>query len=110
MKYAKELDIIRYNKKIQSKIEITLFEYQKQYFKKIITPALLNNTEILLLNNIFDESALNKLKSDWENETTPMIQEKDCFHFHQQTFDKNNLTDTKILNISLKKQNLLRSN
>ena len=37
-----------------------------------------------------------------------MIQEKDCFHFHQQTFDKNNLTDTKILNISLKKQNLLR--
>ena len=66
MKYAKELDIIRYNKKIQSKIEITLFEYQKQYFKKIITPALLNNTEILLLNNIFDESALNKLKSDWK--------------------------------------------
>ena len=49
---------------------------------------------------------MNKLKSDWKNETTSMLQEKDCFHFVQKTKNKN-LTDTKILNISSKGQNLL---
>ena len=106
LKFVKELNIIRYNKKIQTKMDITLYEYQKQYYKEIMTPALLNNNEILLQNNIFDESTLNKLKSDWKNETTSMPQEKDCFHFVQKTKNKN-LTDTKILNISSKGQNLL---
>ncbi len=110
LKVAKELNIIRYNKKIQTRVKITLYEYQKQYYKKIITPALLNNTEILLQNNIFDESTLNKLKSDWDNETTAMLQEKDCFHFDQKTKNNKNLTDTKILNFSLKEQNLLKKN
>ena len=106
LKFVKELNIIRYNKKIQTKMDITLYEYQKQYYKEIMTPSLLNNTEILLQNNIFDESTLNKLKSDWKNETTSMLQEKDCFHFDQKTKNKN-LTNTKILNISSKGQNLL---
>ena len=110
LKVAKELNIIRYNKKIQTRVKITLYEYQKQYYKKIITPALLNNTEILLQNNIFDESTLNKLKSDWDNETTAMLSEKDCFHFDQKTKNNKNLTDTKILNFSLKEQNLLKKN
>ena len=103
-----ELNIIRYNKQIQSKLEISLYTYQKKYFETIITPALLNNTEILLQNNIFDKKTLDKIKSDWEKESSELFQEKDCFHFNQKT-NKKNLKDIKILNISLKEQNLLKN-
>ena len=103
-----ELNIIRYNKQIQSKLEISLYTYQKKYFEIIITPALLNNTEILLQNNIFDKKTLDKIKSDWEKESSELFQEKDCFHFNQKT-NKKNLKDVKILNISLKEQNLLKN-
>ncbi len=76
-----ELNIIRYNKQIQSKLEISLYTYQKKYFETIITPALLNNTELLLQNNIFDKKTLDKLRLDWENESSEIIQEKDLFPF-----------------------------
>ena len=104
---AKKLNLLRYNKKLQSMLDISIYSYQKKYFESIITPALLNNSEILLQNNIFDKKTLNKLKSDWENETTEMLQEKDCFHFNEKT-DIKKLKDIKILNISLTSQNLLK--
>ena len=107
LKCSKELNIMRYNKKLQSKLDISLYSYQKKYFETIMTPALLNNTEILLQNNIFDKKTLDKLKFDLINETTETLQEKDCFHFDQKTNSKN-LKDIKILNISLKNQNLLK--
>ena len=107
LKCSKELNIMRYNKKLQSKLDISLYSYQKKYFESIMTPALLNNTEILLQNNIFDKKTLDKLKFDLINETTETLQEKDCFHFDQKTNSKN-LKDIKILNISLKNQNLLK--
>ena len=70
LRFEKELNILRYNKKLQSKLDISLYKYQKKYFEQIITSALLDNTEILLQNNIFDKKILNKLKSEWDNETT----------------------------------------
>ena len=70
LRFEKELNIFRYNKKLQSKLDISLYKYQKKYFEQIITSALLDNTEILLQNNIFDKKILNKLKSEWDNETT----------------------------------------
>ena len=106
IKFTKELNIVRYNRKLQSKLGISLYSYQKKYFEKIITPALLNHTEILLQNNIFDKKTLSKLISEWENETTEALQEKDCFHINQKASIKN-LNDIKILNISLKDQSLL---
>ena len=66
----KKKKIFRCNTKLLSKLDISLYTYQKKYFEQIITPALLYNTEILLQNNIFDKKTLNKLKSDWDNETT----------------------------------------
>ena len=80
---AKRLNNIRYNKKIQVKLNISLYTYQKKYFEKIITPALLKNSEIFIQNNIYDNETLNKLKLDLEKESTEIIQEKDCFHFNQ---------------------------
>ena len=70
LRFVKELNIFRFNTKLLSKLDISLYTYQKKYFEQIITPALLYNTEIILQNNIFDKKTLNKLKSEWDNETT----------------------------------------
>ena len=107
--FENELNILRYNRKLQSKLDISLYTYQKKYFEKIITPTLLKNTEILLQKNIYDKKTLNKLKSEWDNDTTEAIQEKDCFHFSQKKTTKN-LKDIKILNVTLKNKNLLEKN
>ena len=103
---AKRLNSIRYNKKMQAKLNISLYNYQKKYFEKIITPALLKNSEIFIQNNIYDKETLNKLKLDWEKELTEIIQGKDCFHFNQK-INKKNLNENKYLNISLKEQNFI---
>ena len=83
LNYNHGLNVIRYNKQIQSKLEISLYNYQKKYFEKIITPALFNNPEILSQNNIFDKKILDKLKLDWENDTSGIIQKNYCFHFFE---------------------------
>ena len=101
--YIRRLNTIRYNKKIQTKLEISLYTFQKKYFETIITPVLLKNSEILSQKNIFNNDTLNKLILDWENESTQLIQEKDLFHFN-----KKNLKENKFLNITLKEQNLLK--
>ena len=60
--HTRRLNCIRYNKKIQAKLEISLYTYQKKYFEKLITPALLKNSDIFIQNNIYDNETLNKLK------------------------------------------------
>ena len=107
LNYNHKLNVIRYNKQIKSKLELSLYIYQKKYFEIIITPALLSNPEILLQNNLFNKSTLNKLRLDWEKDTNEIIQKKDCFHLDEKTNEKN-LKDIKILNISLNAQNLLQ--
>ena len=107
LRFSRKLNFIRYNKSIQKKLGISLYTFQKKYFEEIISPALLENSEILLQNNIFDKKTLNKLNSDWKNDTTELIQEKDCFHFNQKA-QKKNLKDIKILNISLKEKEFLK--
>ena len=47
---------------MQAKLEISLYTYQKKYFEKIITPALLKNSEIFIQNNIYDEETLNRFR------------------------------------------------
>jgi len=98
LNYSKELNIVRYNKKYKSKLEITLYSYQKKYFDSIISPAIFDNIEILSKNKIFDKDTLYKLKADWENETSEIINENDCFHFEQKIKQKD-IFNTHILNI-----------
>ena len=105
LNYNYKLNIMRYNKQIQTKLEISLYTYQKKYFEIIITPALLNNSEILLQNNIFDKNTLDKLKLDWESDTKEIIHKKECFHLNEES-NKINLKDNKILNISFTDENL----
>jgi len=50
-----------------SKLNITLFSYQKKYFYSIITETLLENKSVL--KKLFDEETLNKLVSEFENDS-----------------------------------------
>lgn len=105
----KRLNIIKYNKKLQAKLDITKYTYQKQFFESIITPTLLNDTNILLKNNIIDQKILEKLELDWKNETNEIINEKQIFHTNE-VISKNAQNNINILNISLKEQDLLKNN
>ena len=89
LNHSRQLSTIKYNKKFQSKLEISLYTYQLHYFNSIITPALLNNTNILLKNNIFEKNLLNKLLTDWENNTTEIIKDSQYFHKNENNSKKN---------------------
>ena len=64
----KKLEIIKYNKKIQNKLDITKFIYQKIHFNSIVTQTTLDNPFILLEKNKFDKETLDKLISEWKEE------------------------------------------
>ena len=99
--FSKQLNIIKYNNKLKSKLEITKYTYQKYYFNLIKSPALLDFPEILLENKIFDEETFKKLMLDWENETNnEIIKKDDCFHLNKRTKSKDT-KNIKILNINL---------
>ena len=68
--FKTELNLIKYNKAIMKKLDITKYTYQKRFFTSIINPSILRNPSVLLNNNLFDEETLDKLMSDWEKEET----------------------------------------
>ena len=72
-----KLNLIRYNKKLMSKLDIELYTYQKAYFNLVITETLLDNKSVL--NKIFDEETLNKLISDFEKDKTGIYENEVVF-------------------------------
>lgn len=97
------LKIVQYNKELQSKLFINKYTYQKNFFNSIITPYYSKNISILL--NYFDEETLLKLKSEWDNETTGIFEDKEIFN--KEIKPSKNLNEIKILNI---KDNLYNFN
>ena len=81
--YKRKLNIIKYSKKLMSKIDVTELAYQKQLFDSLITPALLNNPSFLIKNNIFDEETTTKLISEWKKEITGIFKKKNIFYFYE---------------------------
>lgn len=76
----KELNLIKYNKKLMQNVDISKYTYQKNLFYSIVNPAILQNFSILLnTNNLFDKKAIEKLKIDWRNETTVLFEENNFF-------------------------------
>ncbi len=106
------LNIIKYNKALMNKLSITKYTYQKKYFYSIITPSLITTllTNKSFFLKYFDEETIDKLKSDWENETTEIYKvKKKNFNFKNKT---NNITDnelekTTILNINEENLNII---
>ena len=83
LNYKRKLNIIKYSKKLMSKLDITELAYQKQLFDLLITPALLENPSFLLKNNIFDEKTTKKLISERKKEIIGVFKKKNIFYFHE---------------------------
>ena len=76
----RELNLIKYNKKLMSKLDITLYTYQKYCFLKLINPASLEDKSLMLKYNFFDKQTLNKLYADFENYKTSIYDNIDLFN------------------------------
>jgi len=103
---SRKLKIIKYSKKLMSKMDITKLAYQKIFFDSIITPGLLANPSILLKNKIFDKETTKKLISEWEKEITGIFEEKNIFYFHSENIPKN----LKILEVNKNNEKDLNKN
>ena len=77
VKEQRKLNLIKYNKKLMSKLNISLYTYQKEYFYSIISETLLENKSAL--KKLFDEESLNKLVSEFENDKTGIYENKIIF-------------------------------
>ena len=71
------LNLIKYNKKLMSKLDVSLYSIQKEYFNSIITESLLNTKETL--NKLFDKETLNNLISDYENDRKGIYENEKLF-------------------------------
>ena len=71
------LNLIKYNKKLMSKLNVSLYSIQKEYFNSIITESLLNTKDIL--NKLFDKETLNNLISDYENDRKGIYENEKLF-------------------------------
>ena len=78
LELGRQLNIIKYNKKLMSNLEMTLYTIQKHYFNSLIihTPSILDYPQILIKNKIFNEKTFQKLKSEWETETSGVYEDK----------------------------------
>jgi hypothetical protein len=109
---GRQLNIIKYNKKLMSKLEITQYTIQKHYFNSIIihTPSIIDYSQILIKNKIFNEKTLNKLKSEWETETSGLYGGKeDIFTEYENKNEKAYSKNIKCLNINLKNVKMLQN-
>ena len=71
------LNLLKYNKKLMSKLNLSLYSIQKEYFNSIISESLFNNKTIL--NKLFDKETLNKLTSDFENDRKGIYEDEKLF-------------------------------
>ena len=78
-----KLKLINFNKKLMSKLDITLQTYQKQYFYSIVTETLLANKNFL--KKKFNEKTLDKLISEFENDKTSIYENENEIIFEKMT-------------------------
>ena len=109
---GRQINIIKYNKKLMSKLEITQYIIQKHYFDVLIihTPSIIDYPQILIKNKIFNEKTLKKLKSEWETETSGLYGGKeDIFTEYENKNEKACSKNIKCLNINLKNVKMLQN-
>ena len=104
LELGRQLNIIKYNKKLMSNLEMTLYTIQKHYFNSLIihTPSILDYPQILTKNKIFKEKTFQKLKSEWETETSGVYEDKkDIFTEYENKKEKSSKSkNIKCLNIN----------
>lgn len=104
LELGRQLNIIKYNKKLMSNLEMTLYTIQKNYFNSLIihTPSILDYPQILIKNKIFKEKTFQKLKSEWETEKSGVYEgKKDIFTEYENKKEKYSKSkNIKCLNIN----------
>ena len=105
LELGKQINIIKYNKKLMSKLEITTYTIQKLYFNSLIihNPSILDYPLILIKNKIFNEKTLKKLKSEWETEVSDLYEgQKNIFTEYENKKEKaSKAKNIKCLNINI---------
>ena len=113
LELGKQINIIKYNKKLMSKLEITKYTIQKLYFNSLIihTPVIIDYPMILIKNKIFEEKTLKKLKSEWETEVSGLYEgQKDIFTEYENKNEKASKSkNIKCLNIISKNAKMLQN-
>ena len=94
-----ELNLIKYNKALMKKLDITKYTYQRRFFTSIINPSILKNPSVLLNNNLFDKKTLDKLMSDWEKEKTGIFKGNNFFTETTDSETLENLTKAELSNL-----------
>ena len=61
IKMQKKLQLIKYNKNLMSKLDITKYTYQKYLFMYYLTPYLLLNPNFFISGGMLDKETLDKL-------------------------------------------------
>ena len=80
IKMQTKLQLIKYNKNLMSKLDITKYIYQKYSFMYYLTPYLLLNPNLFIDGGIFDKETLDKLLDEWKQETTGKYNKKYMFN------------------------------
>ena len=111
IKMQTKLQLIKYNKNLMSKLDITKYTYQKYSFMYYLTPFLLLNPNLFVDHGIFDKKTLDKLLDEWKQETTGVYEEKNMFskvsdlevykilNAHKKSFNLKQNQKLKILNL-----------
>ena len=81
-----------------SKLDITIYTYQKTYFNSIISETLFNN--MFILAKKFGEETLNKLLSDFKDET-------EAIYTNVKLFEK--ITDLEVYQIIKKSKKMSKN-
>ena len=113
LKLGRQINIIKYNKKLMSKLEITIYTIQKHYFNSLIfhTPSIIDYPQILVKNKIFNENTLKKIKSEWQTETSGVYEgKKDIFTEYENKKEKaSNSKNIKCLNLNSRNVKMLQN-
>ena len=83
IKMQTKLQLIKYNKNLMSKLDITKYIYQRYSFMYYLTPYLLLNPNLFIDGGMFDKETLDKLLDEWKQETTGIYKKKICLIKYQ---------------------------
>ena len=74
-----QLNLVKYNKKLMSKLDLSKNSYKKFYFNSFLTPVMLENKSFIDKFNIVDKKTLSKLLSEVEISRSGMYKNINLF-------------------------------
>ena len=79
LKFEAQLNLVKYNKKLMLKLDLSKNIYKKYYFNSFLTPVMLKNKSLIGKFNIVDKKNLSELLSEVEFSRTGMYKNINFF-------------------------------